>query len=397
MLGSLALMGYGLFAGVNELAASLLVAAGLAIVVRFALTFREYLAMLSLTRSEATTDPLTGLANRRALMRDLPEIFERATLEHPRALALFDLNGFKRYNDTFGHPAGDALLGRLGANLSDMARPFGRAYRLGGDEFCLLIERAAQTDAVIAAAAQALTEQGEGFTVSSSHGKVLLPAEAADPRDALQLADQRMYTKKDARPSGAGRQTRDVLLGVLREREPELHDHLRDVATLAHAVGEQLGMGSEELDVVTRAAELHDIGKMGIPDAILSKQGPLDEQEWSFMRRHTIIGERILGAAEALRPVAKIVRSSHERFDGAGYPDRLAGVDIPLGARVVFACDAFDAMVSQRPYAASASTGQALAELRRCAGSQFDPVVVDSLCAVVAQERRDEPETTAAV
>ena len=156
-------------------------------------------------------------------------------------------------------------------------------------------------------------------------------------------------------------------------------------------------MGSEELDVVTRAAELHDIGKMGIPDAILSKQGPLDEQEWSFMRRHTIIGERILGAAEALRPVAKIVRSSHERFDGAGYPDRLAGEDIPLGARVVFACDAFDAMVSQRPYAASSTADQALAELRRCAGSQFDPVVVDSLCAVVARERREEPERAAPV
>jgi len=393
MLGALALMGYGLFAGVNELAAALLLAAGLAIVVRFALTFREYLAMLALTRNEATTDPLTGLANRRALMRDLPAIFERATPEEPRALALFDLNGFKRYNDTFGHPAGDALLVRLGASLSAMARPFGCAYRLGGDEFCLLIERAAQMDAVIAAASQALTEQGEGFEVSSSHGKVLLPAEAADPRDALQLADQRMYAQKDGRPSGAGRQTRDVLLGVLRERQPELHDHLRGVATLAHAVGERLGMGSEELDVVTRAAELHDIGKMGVPDAILSKPGPLDEQEWSFMRRHTIIGERILGAAEALRPVARIVRSSHERFDGAGYPDRLAGEDIPLGARVVFACDAFDAMVSRRPYAPPSTAERALAELRSCAGSQFDPAVVEALEGVAAEKAPVELST----
>ena len=133
----------------------------------------------------------------------------------------------------------------------------------------------------------------------------------------------------------AGRQSRDVLLSTLTEREPELGEHLHDVAKLALAVGRELDMSPEELDEVARAAELHDVGKVAIPDAILNKPGPLDEAEWSFMRRHTIIGERILLSAPALRPVARLVRSSHERWDGSGYPDGLAGEEIPLGARIV--------------------------------------------------------------
>jgi HD-GYP domain-containing protein (c-di-GMP phosphodiesterase class II) len=143
-------------------------------------------------------------------------------------------------------------------------------------------------------------------------------------------------------------------------------------------------MAPEELDVLVRAAELHDIGKMAVPDAILAKPGPLNAEEWEFMRRHTIVGERILGAADALRPVASIVRSSHERWDGGGYPDGLAAEEIPLGSRIVFVCDAFDAMVTDRSYRRRSSVEQALAELRRCSGTQFDPAVVAAFEKVVA-------------
>jgi two-component system, cell cycle response regulator len=143
---------------------------------------------------------------------------------------------------------------------------------------------------------------------------------------------------------------------------------------------------------VARAAELHDLGKIGIPDEILDKPGPLDEVEWSFMRRHTTIGERILMAAPALRLVARLVRSSHERWDGRGYPDGLAGERIPLGARVVCVCDAFHAMTSDRSSRRAMSRSDALAELRRCAGTQFDPAVVDAFCRVL--ERRREPAET---
>jgi two-component system cell cycle response regulator len=157
------------------------------------------------------------------------------------------------------------------------------------------------------------------------------------------------------------------------------------VAELALATGRELGMGPEELDEVARAAELHDLGKIAVPDTILDKPGPLTEAEWGFMRRHTIVAERILLAAPALRPVARLVRSSHERWDGTGYPDALAGEQIPLGARVVAVCDAFDAMVSERPHRPAMTEDEALAELRACANSQFDAAVVEAFAGIVAR------------
>ena len=157
------------------------------------------------------------------------------------------------------------------------------------------------------------------------------------------------------------------------------------MGALALAVGRRMGMSAEGLDVLARAAELHDVGKIAIPDAILNKPGPLDEEEWKFMRRHTILGERILMAASALRPVARLVRCSHERFDGGGYPDGLAGEQIPLGARIIFVCDAFDAMTSDRTYSTAIAPAEALAELRRCAGTQFDPRVVEAFAGTLLE------------
>jgi HD-GYP domain-containing protein (c-di-GMP phosphodiesterase class II) len=139
----------------------------------------------------------------------------------------------------------------------------------------------------------------------------------------------------------------------------------------------------EELDEMARAAELHDVGKMAIPDEILNKPGPLDRVELGFIRQHTIVGERILAAAPSLSPVARIVRASHERWDGSGYPDGLKGEEIPLPSRIVAACDAYHAMTSDRPYAVAVPQRDALAELRRCAGTHFDPKVVEVLCAEV--------------
>jgi HD-GYP domain-containing protein (c-di-GMP phosphodiesterase class II) len=174
---------------------------------------------------------------------------------------------------------------------------------------------------------------------------------------------------------------------LLNERQPELHQHVRDVGLLATAIGRTYDLDSEQLDELRRAAELHDLGKLAIPDRILDKPGPLSEAEWRLIRQHTLIGERILNAAPALRPVARLVRSSHERWDGGGYPDRLAGRAIPLGSRIIAACDAFDAITSERAYDAARSRNEAVAELRRNAGSQFDPEVVERLCE--ALERHD--------
>jgi diguanylate cyclase (GGDEF)-like protein len=347
------------------------------------LGFRENVRVLARGRQDSVADPLTGLWNRRKLMTDLREQ-TRSSDGASRILILFDLDGFKQYNDTFGHPAGDALLARLGANLQKAVGPYGGVYRMGGDEFCALLEvgmASARTLTSIAAAA--LSERGEAFSIKSSYGAVMLPQEARDATSALKIADQRMYAQKEKRRPSPGRQTRDILVQVLRERDPELGDHMSAVGELSRRVGQRLKLLPEELDETVRASELHDIGKMAIPDAILHKPGPLEEKEWEFVHKHTVIGERILSAAPALTPVAKIVRSSHERWDGGGYPDGLSGDAIPIGARILAACDSFHAMTTARPYGVTLSIDEALGEMRRAAGSEFDPRVVDTLIDVV--------------
>jgi two-component system cell cycle response regulator len=360
-------------------AAASLVAVGL----RAWLTHRENITLLRQSRQEALEDGLTGLANRRRLMVDLARAL-RGGVEKPATLVFFDLDGFKGYNDNFGHGAGDTLLARLATALSESVAGVGTAYRLGGDEFCVLYGGdLARDDAAVARAAAALVEIGEGFVISSSYGLVALPREASTPSTALQLADDRMYGHKSAQRGASGSQGRDLLMQVLREREPELEEHVDDVGLLALAVSRRLGLDVEALDEIARAAELHDVGKIAVPEAILRKPGPLDEAEWEVMRQHTIVGERILAATPSLRPVGRLVRSSHERWDGNGYPDGLAGERIPLGARIIAVCDAFDAMRQARPYAASLSEDEALAELRRCSGTQFDPRVVEVFGAVL--------------
>ena len=202
-----------------------------------------------------------------------------------------------------------------------------------------------------------------------------------------------MYARKGGRRMPPGRQSGDVLLRMLSEREPDLHAHLRGTAELALSAGRELGMEPEALDEVARAAELHDLGKIASPDEILNGTGPLDESEWAFMRRHTIIGERILLAAPALRPVARLVRASHERYDGSGYPHGLVGEQIPLGARVVAVCDAFDAMLSDRPYREQLDETEALDQLIRCSGRQFDPAVVEAFARVIERDRAEAAQS----
>jgi HD-GYP domain-containing protein (c-di-GMP phosphodiesterase class II) len=174
-----------------------------------------------------------------------------------------------------------------------------------------------------------------------------------------------------------------TLLETLAERDPALQAHLEGVSSLAVETGRMLGLRRDELDELVRAARLHDLGKLAVPDEILHKPEPLDEREWAFVRQHTIVGERILRASPALRSVATVVRSAHEHWDGSGYPDGLAGEEIPLAARIVCASDAYDAMTSNRPYRDALPPEEALNELMRLAGTQFDPNVVRIMVAHV--------------
>ena len=264
-------------------------------------------------------------------------------------LVLFDLDGFKHYNDTFGHPAGDALLVRLGAGLADFVEGRGTAYRMGGDEFCALLRPGSRSAMpLVAGAAAALSEHGDGFAIGCSYGAIHLPAEAAEAAEALRIADQRMYAQKNAGRTSATRQSKDVLLRALAERNPDLrHELAAD------------GRISPRRPPASSACRPTRSSRSATPPSCATSarwrcrtrsspsRGRSDDDEWVFIRRHTLIGERIIAAAPALTRVAGLVRSSHERWDGAGYPDALDGEHIPLGARIVAVADAFTAMTER--------------------------------------------------
>jgi diguanylate cyclase (GGDEF)-like protein len=351
-------------------------------------------------REQVLTDALTGLGNRRRLTTDLSEAFERAAAGHRALLLLFDLDGFKNYNDTFGHLAGDALLTRLGAKLREAVSPSGAAYRLGGDEFCARIDLdGGVPDELIARASAAMCESGAQFSVGGSLGVVLLPDEADTPEAAIQLADERMYAAKRGRPRSTHSRTKSVLLETLHAMEPALDAEAELVSGLAVRVSRRLGLEGEELELVARAAQLHCVGKVGIPDTILNKPGPLTRPEWEFVRQHTLVGERLLSASSSLRPVAALVRARHERWDGRGYPDGRSEDSIPLGSRIIAVCDAYGAMCSERPYRHALGHEDACGELRAGAGTQFDPEVVRAFLTEVelaAQERLRDPVRDAA-
>jgi diguanylate cyclase (GGDEF)-like protein len=374
-------------------ALALAMACLLAVILRMSVTVRENHELLEGSRREALTDALTGLSNRRRLMLDLEREVGYASTRDPCGLVLFDLDGFKQYNDRFGHPVGDALLARLGRRLAAAVGREAVAYRLGGDEFCVVARlREAEARSISERARAALTDRGRGFEVGASCGMVMIPDEARDVSSALRLADQRLYKEKgEGRRNVVSQQTSDALLQVLKECEPELDGHLQQVAAMARQVGDRLGLSGSELDELTRAAELHDVGKVALPASILRKPGPLDDSEWSFVRQHTLVGDRILSAAPALSSLAHVVRASHEHYDGGGYPDGLAGEDIPLAARVVAVCDAYHAMTSDRPYRGALAHWEALEELRKCAGHQFDPVVVAAFCELMDSRPAELP------
>ena len=388
-----ALVGVGIlvvdhFDRLNVLAVALAATTLLLVLVRLVFTLRENAELFALTRHESMTDELTALGNRRRLLTDLERLVAGERVPST-LLAIFDLDGFKSYNDSFGHPAGDALLARLGQKLAEVPGDRGNAYRLGGDEFCVIVRVEPEaTELVLDRGCEALAERGEGFDITSSYGAVLLPDETTDVIHALALADERLYAQKHHRRLEKAPTVRSFLESLaIREREPV--DQPDRLAGLAAAVGQRLELSGDDLDTLFRTARLHDLGKLAVPEEILNKREPLDEREWEFIHQHTIVGERILRASPTFRGMAPIVRSSHENWDGSGYPDRLSGDEIPLASRIIHACDAFVAMTTTRPYRAKLTVAAALEELERHAGTQFDPSVARALVAHVRETAAD--------
>jgi diguanylate cyclase (GGDEF)-like protein len=350
-----------------------------------ALALVAALAIPALARPAATSpagagaDPVTGLPAGDRLVADLGLAIAGGL---PHLLLRLDLDGFKEYDETFGGQAGDALLARLAGRLGRAARG-GRAYRLPGDEFCVLAEyRPDGAELLIDRCLEALTDRGEGFRVGVAFGAVVVPDEASNAELALRTVDRRLYAQKRASSSAMGIDAETLARSIAGDRATAGRI---EPAQIAIAIGRRLGLGLDEMLPVARAAQLHDVGMLAMPDLVLEKQR-LDESDWQLLRSHPVIGERLLTALPELDGAAELVRASHERWDGDGYPDGLRGDAIPLGARIVGVCAAYAAIVRRN----GPGDGEAIAlsELRRCAGTQFDPAIVAALAEVLDARTR---------
>jgi diguanylate cyclase (GGDEF)-like protein/putative nucleotidyltransferase with HDIG domain len=363
----------------------------------------------------ALTDPLTGLGNH----RHFHDRLERELIESERkacsfSLCLIDVDDFKRVNDLFGHPAGDRVLSRLASTL----RQNGEAFRLGGDEFALLLPQYDEAEAVSTASsiidriAHLGLEHIGSVTVSA--GVATFPRQAPDRGELIRLADSALYWAKENgknrvhvyRPdvvelaelrrlaTGPDRAARFRAAASLAKavdlRDTYTGSHSARVAELAARVASRLGLDQEQIELARLAGSLHDLGKLAIPEEILRKPGPLTGPERLVLERHPQIGYRMLDSL-GIEPVAEWILHHHERWDGTGYPDRLPGSEIPLGARIIFVVDAYDAMTSDRVYRGRLSQEEALAELERCAGTQFDPGVVAALADELELVEEHEP------
>ena len=371
----------------------------------------------------ALTDPLTGLGNHRHFHERLARELEHALRhERPLAVCLVDVDDFKRVNDRFGHPTGDRVLSQVAARL----RQTGEAFRLGGDEFAVLLPGYEESEAL--AAAESIIDRiatldfGHMGAITVSAGIAVSPRHTRERDELLRLVDSALYWAKEygknrvrayrsdvvevaelKRLASAGDRAARLRAAASLARAVDARDvytgnHSQRVAQLAVRIGARIGLTREELELTRLAASLHDLGKLALPEDLLRKAAPLTEPERTVLQRHAQIGFRMLESL-GIDPVADWVLHHHERWDGAGYPDRLEGTQIPLGARIIFVADAYDAMTSDRLYRRRRSEDEALAEIVRCAGTQFDPTVVEALSAELepTEETEEVPLLQAAV
>lgn len=345
----------------------------------------------------ASSDPLTGLRNHRVFHEDLArELQHAARTGLPLALALIDLDDLKTLNDTHGHQAGDERIRALADTVRATMRGADQAYRIGGDEFAVILPDTRAWGAL--EFAQRLRAALPGFTATAG----IAEAEALRPRDELiREADMALLRAKALRqhaaiytlemdPDGDApkvdeRHTQTLASALARAvdaKDSYTRSHCQTVSELAALIAAELGFAGDRLARMRLAGLLHDVGKIGVPDMILNKRAALTDDEYRVMQAHSVLGYEIVQAA-GLPDEAEWVRHHHERVDGRGYPDGLAGDAIPLESRIILVADAYEAMTSDRPYRTAPGQAFAVEELRRGAGTQFDAHVVEALCRVL--------------
>jgi len=319
-------------------------------------------------------DSMTGLFNRWYMEEQLKH-YELSSGERC-ALIMGDLNGLKLINDAFGHSTGDSFIQKIAVILKDCAGENGVVGRWGGDEFLILMPDAGANEAeelIRTIQTRCTDESDEQIQLSVALGYALKTGDEDDIHSALRAAEQLTYRRKLTIEKSFRSSVINALLSTLAAKSEETEEHAERLRQHCAQVGQIIGISTKELDDMMLFAMLHDIGKVGINDAILRKQGPLTNEEWLEMRKHPEIGFRITQNNVDLAPISEYILSHHERWDGKGYPRGLAGEEIPILSRILAVVDAFDAMTNKRIYRVPVSPEEAAAEIMRNAGTQFDP------------------------
>ncbi|MEN1760332.1 HD domain-containing phosphohydrolase [Anoxynatronum sibiricum] len=333
-------------------------------------------------------DSLTGLYNR-AYYSEVLDGFEQEG-KLPFSILLADLNGLKITNDTLGHEEGDRLLVRVAGILKASVRPEDLVARIGGDEFVVVMPDATEETAEkIGANIKTACRQAkdEPIKPSLALGFATKKVASQSVQSVFKKAEDNMYENKMYESESANASILGSLKTMLRETTSETSEHCHRLETMAVNLGKAFGLGERDLNALVSLADLHDLGKVAIPEEILQKPGPLTEEEWERIKRHPDLGFRIANTSPKLAQIAEGILSHHERWDGKGYPHQLKGEKIPLLARIIAIVDAYDVMTNERPYKKIKTKEEALEELKLCAGTQFDPNLVD----LFIQQMKQEP------